>query len=290
MDGIMTIGTDAIPVLLDWAYDNRKDFIPCLIGAPGIGKTEMVHQFAKSKGVKVVEMNLNQCLPSEVSGMAMPDNENQLLTYYDDQQILEAKDGDILFLDEVLTASSVVFNATLKLLNDRRMRSGRPINDVLIIAAGNHVPVKNIKYPVRQRFQFYEIKWNKNTWKSFVEKELHITLSKDILNMVQVPDDDTQSWNVLTPRNAFKFLRCMCDDEERTKRIMTMTFGRSVADAFAEVSESEFLEPWSEDEVRRTAESVFGLDVSGMAIEDIYKYLMSDEAKEISMEVCHASV
>ena len=49
----------------------RKSIVPLFIGNPGLGKTVMIEQFAKEKGVKLVELITSQMSPFEISGIAM---------------------------------------------------------------------------------------------------------------------------------------------------------------------------------------------------------------------------
>ena len=76
--------TSKLQELLESVYPVRQEVIPCLLGDPGIGKTQAIHQFAEAKGVKVVTFILSHALPSEVSGIRMPDLEHDELRVLDD--------------------------------------------------------------------------------------------------------------------------------------------------------------------------------------------------------------
>lgn len=49
----------------------RKSIVPLFIGNPGLGKTVLIEEFAREKGVKVVEFITSQMSPFEISGIAM---------------------------------------------------------------------------------------------------------------------------------------------------------------------------------------------------------------------------
>jgi len=63
-----------ITSVLQRVYENeelRKTIVPLFIGNPGLGKTKLIEQFAKEKGVKLVEFITSQMSPFEISGIAM---------------------------------------------------------------------------------------------------------------------------------------------------------------------------------------------------------------------------
>lgn len=63
-----------IKQVLHGIYENselRKSIVPLFIGNPGLGKTVMIDEFAKEKGVTLVELITSQMSPFEISGIAM---------------------------------------------------------------------------------------------------------------------------------------------------------------------------------------------------------------------------
>lgn len=63
-----------IKEVLEGVYNNpelRKSIVPLFLSPPGVGKSQVVAQFAKEKGVKLVELITSQLSPFEVSGIAM---------------------------------------------------------------------------------------------------------------------------------------------------------------------------------------------------------------------------
>jgi MoxR-like ATPase len=60
--------------ILEGIYENkelRKSIVPLFLGNPGLGKTVIIKEFAKSKKAKVVEFITSQRNPFEISGLAM---------------------------------------------------------------------------------------------------------------------------------------------------------------------------------------------------------------------------
>jgi len=93
-----------IKEILNKTYNNpilRRTTVPLLMSAPGMGKTTIVREFAKEKGVNMLKVTLSQRMPHEVISMMMPNQKTGKLEVYDSLEISSLKSGDILFFDEV---------------------------------------------------------------------------------------------------------------------------------------------------------------------------------------------
>lgn len=219
----MTIYSNSIPDILQMAYNTRKEIVPCFLAAPGIGKTEMIYQFAKDKGVNVVEIIASQILPNEVSGITMPNDKDESMKVYDHARLSSLKDGDILFFDELLQASPQTLSACLTLIQERRMMSGRMLPDVMIVAAANPIPITQIPLPIRQRFMFVEIEWSNTNWIDYVVNKYNVTkeFASRLANEVDNGLEDISHnahfsrWNQLTPRNACKLIEMYQANEDK---------------------------------------------------------------------------
>ena len=107
--------------VIEGIYNNlelRSSCIPLFIGNPGMGKTSIVHQFAKERNIKCLTEIASTKMPHEFSGLAMPDNKTKKMTYYDYDVLLDLRDGDILFLDELLNANPMILNAFLTISSE----------------------------------------------------------------------------------------------------------------------------------------------------------------------------
>ena len=153
--------------VLEGVYNNetlRRTIVPLFIGNTGLGKTVMIQQFAKDKGVNIVELITSQRNPFEISGLGMPDKETKRMSFWDFDTLLEMKDGDILFFDEMLNGNPVVLNACLTLLEGRRMISGKKLPDIMIVAAANPQGMMPLTPQIKERFVWYNIEFNSNMW------------------------------------------------------------------------------------------------------------------------------
>lgn len=198
---------DDIYRLIEAADKCRREIVLCLLGKPGIGKTEAVERFAKDHGRKVVHIIASQILPSEVSGMTMPNQKTRSMDVFDHYRLSHMEDGDILFFDELLKGQQQVLNACLTLIQERRLMSGTELPDVLVIAAANPLATPlQLPLEIRQRFMFVDVKWNRLQWCEYMkalgfDKAKFIDrLSKKVDSMLGKDD----AWNTLTPRTATK--------------------------------------------------------------------------------------
>jgi len=130
----------------------RKSIVPLFIGNPGLGKTVIIEEFAKEKGVNIVEFITSQRNPFEISGMAMPDRDAKKMAIWDFDGMLNMKDGDILFFDEILNGNPSVLNACLTLIEQRVMISGKKLPDIMIVAAANPQGMVPITPQIKERF------------------------------------------------------------------------------------------------------------------------------------------
>lgn len=197
---------------LDLAYPMKKEIVPCLIGPVGIGKTAAVNKHAKNVGAKnVVTIIASQILPSEVSGLTMPDSETKSMQIYDHYRLASLEDGDILFFDELLEADQCVLSACLTLIESRMMMSGRKLPDIQIIAATNPtIKPGSLKENIRQRFMFKKFDVDIYGTHDYILEKTGLDLPRDVLNQIRT---NGSSYNLLSPRSLTKLCEWMAETE-----------------------------------------------------------------------------
>ena len=224
---------DDVYHLIEAADKCRKEIVLCLLGKPGIGKTEAVERFARDHNRNVVHIITSQILPSEVSGMTMPNQETKSMDVFDHYRLSHMKDGDILFFDELLKGQQQVLNACLTLIQERRLMSGTELPDVLIIAAANPLASPTqLPLEIRQRFMFVNVEWNRLQWceymesLGFKEEKFIDELSRSIER--KLGKDDV--WNTLTPRTATKLCLWLRDsgNDPSVRGFIIHSFGSDV--------------------------------------------------------------
>lgn len=198
---------DKIYKVLKGVYENeslRKTIVPLFLGNTGLGKTVIIRQFAKDKGVNIVELITSQRNPFEISGLGMPDKETKRMSYWDFDTLLDMKDGDILFFDEILNGNPVVLNACLTLLEGRRMISGKELPNIMIVAAANHQGMMPLTPQIKERFVWYNVSFNQKMWSDymFMKYSLIKSITSKLAGLIK--SEDFTSYNFNTPRSIDK--------------------------------------------------------------------------------------
>lgn len=208
----------------------RDQIVPCFMGCPGIGKTHEIERYAKDKGKKVVHIIASQILPSEVSGITMPDKEAGGMTVYDHVRLSSLEDGDILFFDELLQGQQQVLSACLTLVQERRLMSDRPLPDIMIVAAANPLANPNqLPLAIRDRFLFIGMEFDFTEWQRYMLKNQGIAIESSVQNEIAASDTNVTGWNAQTPRTVTKlcaFIRNNIGDNALEKFLLDMDINR----------------------------------------------------------------
>lgn len=188
---------------LNQAWHLRNEIVPCLVGPVGIGKTAAVRQHAANVGAKnVVTIIASQILPSEVSGITMPDAKTKSMEIYDHYKLSSLEDGDILFFDELLEADQSVLSACLTLIESRMMMSGRMLPDIQIIAATNPtIQPTSLRENIRQRFMFMRFGIDQDATRDYIHEHTSILVPDGVLKQLCETGSD---YNILSPRSLTK--------------------------------------------------------------------------------------
>jgi len=151
----MRIGS--IVKVLEKLVKGRKPVL--LVGAPGVGKTDVVVQVAKKLGYQLIVMHPVVCDPTDLKGLpyhSEGSDKADFLPYGDLYAMLHATEPTIVFLDDLGQAPPSVQAAAMQLLLARKI-NGHKISDfVTFVAATNRredkAGVTTILEPVKSRF------------------------------------------------------------------------------------------------------------------------------------------
>ena len=120
----------------------RARLVPMITGSPGIGKSNIVHQIAAEYGLKVIDMRLAQCDPTDLLGFPTVNGNKASYVPMDTfpvegDSIPQGYKGWLIFLDEMNSAPMAVQAAAYKLILDRMVGNHKLHKNVAIVAAGN---------------------------------------------------------------------------------------------------------------------------------------------------------
>ncbi len=183
------------------------------LGAPGIGKSQVVRQIGESHGFKVIDIRLSQMSEVEIGGLIYP-NEDKTRTKWLIPEILpdEERDGKntILLLDEITSCSKRVQVAAYQLILDRRIGQYHLPEGTFVIALGNREEDDGVYVrmagPLADRFEIHEIDIDFGTWKrDYAEKYgIHPYVLKYLSqrpSALHTQDPDSERMVFATPRS-----------------------------------------------------------------------------------------
>ena len=142
------------------------------LGAPGVGKSQIIRQIGRKFGYKVIDIRLAQMSEVEIGGLIYP-NESRTKTVWLAPDVLpnEERDGKntILLLDEITSCTKRVQVAAYQLILDRRIGEYRLPEGTFVVALGNREDDDGVYIqlagPLADRFEIHYIEPNFQEWK-----------------------------------------------------------------------------------------------------------------------------
>lgn len=143
-----------------------------LWGPPGIGKSSIVSQIAKERGIGFIDLRLSLLDPTDLRGIPFFDAKNHEAiwapaSFLPDDSIPEG----ILFLDELNAAAPMVQASAYQLILDRKIGEYTLPDGWSIVAAGNRESDRGVVYrmpaPLANRFVHLEMEPSVNDWRNW---------------------------------------------------------------------------------------------------------------------------
>lgn len=160
----------------EWIVESIKErVVPLMIGSPAVGKSALVHQIAKEFGLKVIDLRLSQCDPTDLLGFPTIDKETGKSKYaplstfpVEGDALPEGCNGWLLFLDEMPSAPPAVQKASYKLILDRMVGDHKLHKNVAIVAAGNREEdgalVEKLSTALQSRVVHFDVVVDAKVW------------------------------------------------------------------------------------------------------------------------------
>lgn len=151
------------------------------LGAPGIGKSQLIKEIGEKYGMKVIDIRLAQMSEVEIGGLIYP-NEERTKTRWLAPEILpdEERDGKktILLLDEITSCPKRVQVAAYQLILDRRVGQYTLPEGTVVIALGNREDDDGIYIqlaaPLADRFEIHNIDISYDCWREDFAKPMNV--------------------------------------------------------------------------------------------------------------------
>lgn len=144
-------------------------------GAPGIGKSALVEQFADTVGLPCVSLLGSQLAPEDIIGIPQIRGET---SEFLPPKMIARKEPYVLFLDELNACSQEVQKAFYSLIHERRIGEYHLPKGSVVIGAGNRsndgAIVKTMSSALVNRMFHVQLKANPDQWLQWAyENHLH---------------------------------------------------------------------------------------------------------------------
>lgn len=145
-------------------------------GDPAIGKSSVVHNFAKKNKLKLIDERLLQCDPTDLKGLPATSEDKAMYKPFDTfpiegDKIPDGYNGWLIFLDEFNSASPAVQAAAYKLVLDRKVGNHKLHDKCYIVACGNLETSNAYVVPMNtaliSRFAQFQAEFNLDEWKDW---------------------------------------------------------------------------------------------------------------------------
>ena len=157
--------------------------VPMIVGSPGVGKSDLVRQVAATYGLKLIDVRLAQCDPTDLMGL--PSIINGRAGYapmntfpIEGDKVPDGYNGWLIFLDELTSAPMAVQSASYKLILDRMVGQHPLHKNVVMVAAGNRAEdnaiVMDISTALQSRMAWIDMVVDKDDWLDWaMEHKMH---------------------------------------------------------------------------------------------------------------------
>lgn len=202
------------------------------LGAPGVGKSQVIRQIGDKYGYKVIDIRLAQMSEVEIAGLIYP-NEDRTKTVWLTPEILpdEERDGKktILLLDEITSCNRRIQVAAYQLILDRRIGQYTLPEGTFVIALGNREDDDGVYIqlagPLADRFEIHYIEPDFDSWKNdfALKNNVHtyvvnyLTFKPAALHN-QVPGDGIMTF--ATPRSWVRVSDILKIDSDVSKTVI----------------------------------------------------------------------
>lgn len=159
------------------------------------------------------------------------------MTYFNFDRLDDLKDGDILFFDELLNGNPVVLNACLTILEQRTMISGKPLPNIMIVAAANEQGMVPLTPQIKERFVWYDVKFDKDMWiHDYMIPKFDITTSIGNKLSDLIINETFTGRNFYTPRSIKKAVSMIIKE-------IKSPYGNTIIPILGELVQNTFSEP-----------------------------------------------
>jgi hypothetical protein len=218
---------------------------PYISGSPGVGKSDIVRQVARDLNLELIDVRLSQLEPTDISGYPTIKEGKTVFVPasifpIDSDPIPKGKDGWLVFLDELSSASLPVQASSYKLILDRMVGQHSLHPRVAIVAAGNKTTDKAIVNRMSTAMQSRMVHLNLNvSHKDWLNWANNIGIDPRITSFIEFRPDLLHSFNpnhsdntFASPRTWF-FTNSLIKDKSQLSNLDTVIIAGTVGEGAA---------------------------------------------------------
>lgn len=176
-----------------------------LWGPPGIGKSSIIAQIAKEKGIACIDLRLSLLDPTDLRGIPFFDAVNQTAIWAPASFLPDGsiKEG-ILFLDELNTAAPMVQASAYQLILDRKIGEYTLPDGWSIVAAGNRESDRGVVFrmaaSLANRFIHLDMEVSVDDWRIWA---MNSNIDLSIISFISYRPDALFTFNTQSDTKAF---------------------------------------------------------------------------------------
>ena len=222
LDTATTVSPSRLKLAIQHSISRRRPLF--VWGQPGIGKSDIVADVAKSQGRPLIDIRLPLMEPTDMRGIpyladvkiydaagklvkdevGVPLTE-KVFTWSNPSDLpTDPNSRALVFFDEMSSAPPSVQVATYQIILNRRIGNYRMPKDVVIVAAGNRVKDKGVAYnmptPLANRFTHLTLAVDFDDWKEWA---LLNRVHKDVVGYLSFQPNDLNHFQANSDTYAF---------------------------------------------------------------------------------------
>lgn len=144
-----------------------------MLGAPGIGKSDIVREICEERGIGFIDLRLLLYAEVDLKGIPVPDKDTGTTRWFPNDILPSVeKDGPrgILLIDEITSAPKRVQAAAYQLIQDYQLGEYKVPDGWLIVSAGNREDDDGVYVqmpsPLADRFEILKVRPDFDIWKA----------------------------------------------------------------------------------------------------------------------------
>ena len=176
-----------------------------LWGPPGIGKSSIVAQIAKERGVEYIDLRLSLLDPTDLRGIPFFNSDDNSAVWAPASFLPdESQKEGILFLDELNTAAPMVQASAYQLILDRKIGEYTLPEGWSIVAAGNRESDRGVVFrmasPLANRFVHLDMEVSTTDWSEWAKRN---GIDTSIIAFISYRPDALFAFNNKSDSKAF---------------------------------------------------------------------------------------